>query len=296
VSDPIIRRLTFDDLDEALSLSTTAGWNQQRDDWRMLLQLAPAGAFAALGDARIVGTAIGIDYGGFAWIAMMLVDPAYRGRGVGRRLLEAAMDAVPSNLPIRLDATPLGRPLYQRHGFEDEAVLSRYVAEGSTHRVASASDALDGSRDVRPLTASDLDIVIERDSETFGGTRGAVLNWAFCRAAQYAHVVRSRDGLTHYCLGRPGRLFDQIGPVVAGHDDIAQALLSAAHAAAGDRAIVVDAFDSRTTFTAGLRSRGFRVQRPLVRMCRPPRSHAGATGILHRGPLAEFAILGPEFA
>ena len=189
MSDPILRRLTFGDLDEALSLSTTAGWNQQRDDWRMLLQLAPAGAFAALSEARIVGTAIGIDYGGFAWIAMMLVDPAYRGRGVGRCLLEAAMDAVPSNLPIRLDATPLGRPLYQRHGFEDEAMLSRYVADGSTHRVASASEALDRSRDVRPLTASDLDIVIDRDSETFGGTRGAVLNWAFRRAAQYAHVV-----------------------------------------------------------------------------------------------------------
>ena len=295
MSDPIIRRLALDDLDEALSLSTTAGWNQQRDDWRMLLQLAPAGAFAALSDARIVGTAIGIDYGGFAWIAMMLVDPAYRGRGVGRCLLEAAIDAVPSNLPIRLDATPLGRPLYQRHGFEDEAMLSRYIAEGSTSRVASASEALDGSRDVRPLTASDLDIVVERDSEMFGGTRGVVLNWAFHRAAQYAHVVRSRDGLTHYCLGRPGRLFDQIGPVVAGDDDIAQALVSAALAAAGDRPIVVDAFDSRTTFTARLRARGFRVQRPLVRMCRPAGADAGATGVLRRGPLAEFAIFGPEF-
>src|SRR5882672_5564109 len=219
MTDPIVRPLTFEHLDEALGLSTVVDWNQRLDDWRMLLQLAPAGAFAAFVDGRdvsdvsevsLVGTAIGIDYGAFAWIAMMLVDPAYRGRGVGRRLLEAAMDAVPSHLPIRLDATPLGRPLYQRHGFEDEAMLSRYVAEGSTSRVASASEALDGSRDVRPLTASDLDIVIERDSETFGGTRGSVLNWAFHRAAQYAHVERTRDGLTHYCLGRPGRLFDQI--------------------------------------------------------------------------------------
>src|SRR5438445_5117811 len=105
----------------------------------MLLQLAPAGAFAALSEARIVGTAIGIDYGGFGWIAMMLVDPAYRGRGVGRRLLEAAMDAVPSNIPIRLDATPMGRRLYQRYGFEEEAMLSRYVNDGSTR--GSCADA-----------------------------------------------------------------------------------------------------------------------------------------------------------
>ena len=54
---------------------------------------------------------------------MMLVDPAYRGCGVGGRLLDAAMDALPSHLPIRLDATPLGQRLYQRYGFEDEAAL-----------------------------------------------------------------------------------------------------------------------------------------------------------------------------
>ena len=112
--DPVIRALTVEDLGEALRLSTTAGWNQQVDDWRMLLRLAPAGAFAALVDACIVGTAIGIDYGGFAWIAMMLVDPAYRGRGLGRRLLEAAMDAVPPNVRIRLDATPRASTLRAR--------------------------------------------------------------------------------------------------------------------------------------------------------------------------------------
>jgi hypothetical protein len=46
MTDPIIRPLTFEDLDQALGLSTAVGWNQRLDDWRMLLQLAPAGAFA----------------------------------------------------------------------------------------------------------------------------------------------------------------------------------------------------------------------------------------------------------
>jgi GNAT superfamily N-acetyltransferase len=293
----VIRPLALENLDGALSLSTIVGWNQRLDDWRMLLQLAPAGAFAAVTDARIVGTAMGINYGGFAWIAMMLVDPAYRNRGLGGRLLEAAMDAVPANLPVRLDATPLGRPLYERYGFENEVVLSRLVADGSGRRVAEAAEVLEGSRNVRPLATADLASVIERDLETFGGTRGAVLEWALRGAPQYAYVVQCRDGLTHYCLGREGRLFDQIGPVVASDEDIGLALVSAARVGAGDRPIIIDAFDSRTAFTAGLRGRGFSVQRPLYRMCRPARSGAGAT--VRRDPLTsrhELAIFGPEFA
>ena len=146
-TDAVIRLLAADDLDEAFGLSTAAGWNQRLADWRMLLQLAPAGSFAAVASGRIIGTAIGIDYGAFGWIAMMLVDPGWRGRGVGARLLESAMGAVPPETPIRLDATPLGRPLYQRYGFEEEARLTRHVAEPpSSHvdldsrpRVASCS-------------------------------------------------------------------------------------------------------------------------------------------------------------
>ena len=130
MSDPTVRLLSIDDLDAALALSAAAGWNQRLDDWRMLLRQAPAGSFAAIANGRIVGTAIGIDYGAFGWIAMMLVDPGHRGQGVGRSLLEAAMDALPSDRPIRLDATPMGRPLYQRYGFEDEAMLTRHVISG----------------------------------------------------------------------------------------------------------------------------------------------------------------------
>ena len=92
-----------------------------------------------------------------------------------------------------------------------------------------------------------------------------------------------------YCLGRQGRRFDQIGPVVAGDDDTAQRLVTAALQGADGRAVVVDAFDSRVAFSAWLKSRGFRVERPLFRMCRP----AGSRG--WRSTDGEFAIFGPEF-
>lgn len=286
-TDPDIRLLTSGDLDGALALSVTAGWNQRLADWRLLLQLAPAGGFAAVGDGRIIGTAIGIDYGTFGWIAMMLVDPAWRGRGLGARLLEAAMGAIPPGTPVRLDATPLGRPLYQRYGFADEARLTRHVGEAFRPRVDAAS------RRVRGLTPADLPSVTARDDRVFGGHRRVLLEWALHGAAQYARVIDTDAG-AQYCFGRPGRLFDQIGPVVAADDDSAQALVSAALHAADARTVIVDAFDRHSGFTDWLQSRGFSASRPLFRMVRS--SGGGGPGKHDRRPtFDERAILGPEF-
>jgi GNAT superfamily N-acetyltransferase len=299
--------LAVDDLDQAVGLSTAAGWNQPLDDWRLFLRIAPAGAFAAAADGRIVGTAIGVDYGGFAWIAMMLVDPAFRGCGLGGRLLEAALESLPANLPVRLDATPLGRPLYRRYGFELETTLSRFV-------VNRAFTPKPDAHAVRPLTIADLPLAIERDREIFGGVRAAVLDWSFCSASCYAHVAPSADGAIQYCFGRRGRLFDQIGPVVAGGAAVAHALVHTACAAANGRPIAVDAFDLQSAFTAGLRERGFVVERPFFRMRLPrrpvrrsPQGEGGSSeeteaglsrGVAERATPAgvvEYAIFGPEF-
>lgn len=283
-----IRELQTEDLEGALKLSSTAGWNQRIDDWRMLLTIAPRGSFVVLDGDRIVGTAIGIDYGGFGWIAMMLVDPAYRGRGLGRGLLEAAMKAVAADRPIRLDATPLGRPLYQSYGFEDEALLSRYVVDPTTRRMPSAA----ASSDVRQLAPGDLETLAPRDETVFGGQRRAVLEWALARTPQYSRSVRTAGGAEAYCFGRQGRLFDQIGPIVAPDADSARCLVTAAAPAASGRALVIDAFDTRTDFTSWLGECGFRVERPLFRMCR--RAPGGAA--FRSGPAPhEFAIFGPEF-
>ena len=154
----------------------------------MLVALAPHGSFAALSGGRIVGTAIGIDYGGFSWIAMMLVAPEYRGRGLGRRLLQAALEAVPAHTPVRLDATPLGRPLYQAFGFEDETAITRWVADSSS-RVLPALAGSASAFHVRRLSGADFPALAVQDREVFGANRRTVLEWALDAAPGYAHAI-----------------------------------------------------------------------------------------------------------
>ena len=285
-ADIDIRLLSDADVDGAIGLSSSCGWNQRAADWHMLLQIAPSGAFAAVTPEAIVGTAIGIDYGSYGWIAMMLVDPAFRGRGIGARLLEAAMGAIPSGLPVRLDATPLGRPLYERYGFERETALTRHVRPAG----ASAPPAVTGHR-IRPMTDADLGAVMRMDDRMSAGHRHGALRWAFGDAPQYAWIEATRADRPHYCLGRGGRLFDHVGPIVADTPDTAIALASSAITASAEHACVIDAYDAYEGFTAWLRTAGFEAQRPLYRMRR------GAAPLTHRAPpLTEFAIMGPEFS
>lgn len=286
---PRIRRLTADDLGDALALSTAAGWNQQFADWALLRALAGRNALAAEHDGRVVGTALAIDYGRFAWIAMMLVEADWRGRGLGARLLESALAAVPAGLPVRLDATEAGRPLYRRHGFEDEDRLTRLVAPAARPRREPTQTVA-----ARPMTAADLPMIMRRDVEVFGGARRAAMAWALEQAPQYALMIEAPDRPPQYCFGRPGRRFDQIGPVVADDDASAAALAGSGLANAEGRAVVVDAFDARTRFTAWLHAAGFSAERPLFRMCRPGRESSNAGGLPRLRD--QYAILGPDFA
>jgi ribosomal protein S18 acetylase RimI-like enzyme len=65
--------------------------------------------------------------GGFGWIAMMLVEPAYRGRGLGTGLTRWAMAYLTSRgvKAIRLDSTAEAERLYEALGFR--AVGRRFL-------------------------------------------------------------------------------------------------------------------------------------------------------------------------
>lgn len=81
--------LRHDDLDAALGLSRQAGWNQTEGDWRRLLELHPDSCFAWREDGILAGTGTLAIYGGeVAWIGMVIVGRTFRGRGIGKKMLD----------------------------------------------------------------------------------------------------------------------------------------------------------------------------------------------------------------
>ena len=110
-----VRAMTGDDIGLGLRLKEQAGWNQTAADWARFLVLEPEGCFVAELDGRPVGTATTCTLASVGWIAMVLVDPAVRHQGIGTRLVTHAVAYLQQRelRTIRLDATALGRPVYE---------------------------------------------------------------------------------------------------------------------------------------------------------------------------------------
>src|SRR5262245_45326262 len=120
--------MTAADVPLGMRLKQQAGWNQTEADWRRFLDLEPDGCFVAELDGAAVGTTTTCTFGPVAWVAMVLVDTAVRGRGVGTALMRHALAYLDGRgvRTVRLDATPLGQPIYEKLGFAPQFQLARY--------------------------------------------------------------------------------------------------------------------------------------------------------------------------
>ncbi len=129
-----IRRMTIDDVSLGMRLKEQAGWNQIEADWRRFLALEPDGCFVAELDGEPVATTTTCVFGTVAWIAMVLVDKPARHQGIATRLVDHAVQYLEDRgvETVRLDATPLGRPVYERLGFLAEYELVRLQGTVST--------------------------------------------------------------------------------------------------------------------------------------------------------------------
>jgi GNAT superfamily N-acetyltransferase len=276
-----IREMTFADIPAGVRLCRASNWNQTPGDWEHFLTAAPHGALVALERSSVVGTVATLPYGPFAWISMVLVDPAARGKGIGTLLLEQGLALVPGGSTARLDATLAGQLLYRKLGFVPEYGLARLFLDARPRREPRAPGA-------RPLVHGDWPAIHDMDMRAFGAPRGSLLERLAAGAPEYAWVIERHDRLQGYLLGRHGHVREQLGPLVADSAEVAELLLEAALAAHLDRRVFIDVPDDQQTFRDRLDQLGFGIERPFLRMYRGTLSARGQ-------PSEVYAIAGPEF-
>ena len=249
-------------------------------DWRRFLDANPQGCFAAEVDGKVVGTAATLVYETrFAWIGMVLVDPEFRGRGIGTGLLRKAIEHLDGiGIPTsKLDATPQGRPIYEKLGFVGEYEIERWLL---SRRVPEASEP------PGPLGLPSQ--VLRLDREIFGADRSRLLQSLAAENPEFILVAEQQGGIAGYALGRRGTLADHLGPWITRDVETAEELLDEFLWRSRRETVLVDALKARRSVGGLLAARGFRVSRPLTRMVRGPNRFPGRPDLL-------CGILGPEF-
>ena len=269
------------DIAAGLSLCRAAGWNQVASDWEIFLQLSPNHCLVATSEKKVVGTVATIRYQKiFSWIGMVLVDPAYRRQGIGKQLLQKALQILQDEETIKLDATPAGREIYLKLNFVDEYHLSRMIINSSEEKLEVST--------ARTLQKNDLNELAEFDRKIFGANRKPLLKWMFEEAPEYAFIVKEKNEIMGYCLGRHGYNSNHVGPVVTKDFAIAKDLVAAALNNNLNQSIILDVLHFDQEWMKWLISIGFTEQRSLIRMYHGSNRFAGV-------PEKQFAILGPEF-
>jgi predicted N-acetyltransferase YhbS len=181
---------------------------------------------AEIGD-RPVGGVCCASFGGTGWIGALGVLPDARRRGVGEALALAACERLRERgaRTVLLFATDMGRPLYERLGFEPEG--------GATAWRGSAGAAPPTRVDLRIVREGDRPALRAIDRATTGERRDPVFD-----------ALAPLSGLVAHYDGRPAgwALTSPWGSgvaICAADPDAGTALLSAAAAGPGPATVVI---------------------------------------------------------
>jgi ribosomal protein S18 acetylase RimI-like enzyme len=213
------RTMTRDELASALDWAAQEGWNPGLHDAETFHAADPSGFLVGLlGDEPVASISI-VKYGtSFAFLGLYIVRPAFRGRGLGWRLWQAAMASVPGR-QVGLDGVVAQQANYRLSGFSPAWRNIRYEGEA---RAANATHL-----DIQPLADIPLADVLAYDAPFFPADRSAFLR-AWLRQADASGKASMAHGrLQGYGLMRRCRAGWKIGPLFADDDAVADALFQA---------------------------------------------------------------------
>jgi GNAT superfamily N-acetyltransferase len=194
-SFPPIRQLGPDDVKKCVALSLDRGWSPERAKWSLLLAASEVFGVDAPDGRGLAGAVVLTRWGAdYASVGMMLVAARYERRGLGRALMEHLLRAAGDEATVTLFATDMGRPLYEKLGFDavrrNVSFRGQFRASSASGnskkrgalapRAGSAQATSPGSPAGRPggarvATEADLPAILSLDRAAFGADRGAIL-------------------------------------------------------------------------------------------------------------------------
>jgi GNAT superfamily N-acetyltransferase len=229
-----IRRATPDDLPAIRALRLEVGW--QAHDWALLDAMRPpeAAFFLVVEEGSPVAMGSGIAYGRLGVVGNMVVTERRRRRGLGSRILEAALKFLEGRGVERVElfATATGRLLYQGYGFTTLAPGGMVELPAATARELAGSGPA-----VREAAPADLARIAAYDLPRYGADRSVILRSALIDPDRPVLVAEHDGEVVGFTVLRPGG--PRIGPWVADGHPSAGALAAGAAVRLPPEAVII---------------------------------------------------------
>jgi hypothetical protein len=214
-----VRRMTRDELDGAVERAAREGWNPGLHDASCFWAIDPDGFFAGELDGRVVACGAALRYDDrFAFCGLYVVDPAYRGRGLGLELTRARLAHV-GGCNAGLDGVLGMAGRYERLGYRRAHLSTRFTF--TPRQAFPEPDWL------VPPSAVDFGKLADYDAAHFPARREGFLRAWLGQPDSRALVLRDGSTVKGYGVIRRCRQGHKVGPLFANDEEGAGALLGA---------------------------------------------------------------------
>ncbi len=245
------------DWEQVVAWAAAEGWNPGLRDAASFRPQDPDGFFVGRVGDELVSAISVVNYDpGFAFLGYYLVDPAWRGQGLGLATWRAAVPHAGRRV-IGLDGVPDQQENYRRSGFATAYQTARYTGTVAPAGVPAG---------VLPAAQVDLAAIHAYDLRCHPAWRPAfVTRWI--NAPGHVAYARLRDGaLAGYGVIRPSQDGYRLGPLFADGRDDAEALFDALTSSAAGAPVSVDVPETNRAAQAMLAGRGFEPAFATARM------------------------------
>lgn len=226
------RTMQPDELAVALEWAAEEGWNPGLDDAEVFWHSDPQGFFLAEAEGRPVAAISVVNHStDFAFLGLYLCLPEFRGKGIGYRLWQHALNHA-GERTVGLDGVPDQQANYRKSGFDLTGQTYRFLGDVEGHM----------SAELRNVNQSDLSALIRLDSDANGYAKPAFLrNWLVDTPTRKTLVLG--DEPRGYATIRACRSGHKIGPVVAPTLKDAEALIRGVVQVAQAQEVMIDVPD-----------------------------------------------------
>lgn len=221
---------------------------------RRMLRLQPKGCLVAVDGRKRIGLTTTSCYGReLGWIGNVVVDKAYRNKGIGSRLVRAAIRHLTHRRVKRIGlySFPENQSMYERLDFE---TVGRFISlsslRGPKNRVGRKLDI--------PFSE-----ILRFDKGAFGADRSKLLRCLMRDFPRSWAWIRRGTELCGYAIVKEYQDSSEIGPSICEEADrgTALALLRASESLTRKWPLEISIPESNATFLETARSAGFRVLR-----------------------------------